>query len=124
MEIDLTITLSIIIIFVTSISPIIVAIINNNHQYKIKKLEMFELQKREVLEHFISASIDAFNQDNWNRNKEFMKSLYALQLYFKIANVELLKQINEIIDGNPNIDKFKLSFVKVITALSKEIQKH
>ena len=85
---------------------------------------MFELQKREVLERFISASIDAFNQDNWNRNKEFMKSLYALQLYFKIANVELLKQINEIIDGNPNIDKFKLSFVKVITALSKEIQKH
>lgn len=124
MEIDLTITLSIIIISVTAISPIIVAIINNCHQYNVKKLEVFELQKREALENFISTSIDAFNQDSWKYNKEFMKSLYTLQLYFKNANSKLIKEINELIASNKDIDKFKLTFVKVVTTLSKEIQKH
>ena len=124
MKIDLTITLSIIIIFVTAISPIVVTFINNHHQYKIKKLEFFELQKRNALENFISVSVECFNQDEWVNNKEFIKALYTLQLYFKNANDELLEQLNEAMRNAPDIDKFKLSFTKVMIALSKEIQKH
>ena len=41
-EIDLTVTVSVIIALCAIVSPILTAIINNRHQLKIKKLEMQE----------------------------------------------------------------------------------
>ena len=124
MKFDLTITLSIIIVTITTLSPIAVAFLNNRHQFKIKKLELFELEKRNSLKNFIDTSIECFNQDNWINNKEFIKALYTLQLYFKSADVKLIDKINKVIISNPDKDKFKMSFVSVISVLAKEVQKH
>ena len=70
-----------IIAIISILSPIIVSIINNIYNYNVKKLDMYELQKREILQNFINVAIECFKYDNdWRQNKEFVKSLYSLQL--------------------------------------------
>lgn len=113
-----------IIAIISILSPIIVSIINNIYNYNVKKLDMYELQKREILQNFINVAIECFKYDNdWRQNKEFVKSLYSLQLYFKSADDKLIKEINQAMENYSDKNKFQTSFVIVISRLSKEIKK-
>lgn len=125
MKIDLTITVSVILALASILSNVIVTVLNNKHQAKIKQLEMYELQKRDALQNFINTTIDCYKSaNNWRENKEFSKNLYILQLYFKSANIKFIEALNALINDTSNKDNFELQFAKVISKLSEEIQKH
>lgn len=61
-KIDLTITISVIVALASIISPIITTALNNRHQYKIKKLELEQLEyerttlyKRKIFENYLKG---------------------------------------------------------------------
>ena len=53
LKIDFTLTLSILIAVIALVSPIITTVINNRHQLKLKKIDMYEEAKRKALSEFI-----------------------------------------------------------------------
>lgn len=125
MKIDLTITVSVILALASILSNVIVTILNNKHQTKIKQLEMYELQKRDALQNFINATINCYKMgNNWRENKEFSKNLYILQLYFKSANIKFIEALNALISDTSDKNNFELQFAKIISKLSEEMHKH
>ena len=54
MQIDLSLTITSIIALCAIISPIITTALNNHHQSVMKKIEFYELAKRESLTNFIN----------------------------------------------------------------------
>ncbi|MBS7175892.1 hypothetical protein [Massiliimalia timonensis] len=54
MKIDSTITLAFLVSLIAFISPIATTILNNRHQAKMKKEEMFIKRKLEVIENYLS----------------------------------------------------------------------
>ena len=55
MKIDSTITLAFLVSLVAFISPIVTTILNNLHQSKIKKQELFVKRKIEAIENYLSS---------------------------------------------------------------------
>ena len=53
MSIDLTVTISVIIALCAIISPIIVSIINNHYQIKLKKIEINQINKAKIFEDYL-----------------------------------------------------------------------
>ena len=53
MELDLTVTVSVIIALCAIVSPILVAIINNRHQRKMKQLEIAKEHKMKAFETYL-----------------------------------------------------------------------
>ena len=84
MKFDLTITISVIVALSAIISPIIVAFINNNYQLKIKRLESYDIAKRNVFEQF-SKAVGTYISYPDTRNKiDLGNAAYGLLPYFKI----------------------------------------
>lgn len=125
MDFDFTVTFSVLLALSTVLANVVSTLLNNNYQIKIKKLEMYELQKREVLQNFINSTIECYkNNNDWRQNKEFMKYLFTMQLYFKSANSKFIQALNSLMDSELDKSDFDLQFAKVISKLSEEIQKN
>lgn len=117
LEIDFTLTLSIVIAVIALISPIITTLINNHHQTKLKKIDMYEEAKRKSLNDFInSASKLSGHYDNNIDNYHY--SLGCLYIYFK----EIPKEINDL-EYKYHDDIFFTDLIKIIKVLSKQIKK-
>lgn len=97
MKIDLTITLSVVIIFVTSISPIIVTILNNKHQIKLKEIENLISVRNKVIDDFINKTVE-YNNKNTDKT-DFYKLLVKMHSYADNVFVEnTLNNIQELIE--------------------------
>ncbi len=71
-EVDMTVTISVIVALCALISPWVTALINNHHATQIRKLELQEkryeevlLYKRTVFEEYIQALENAMNSDKY-----------------------------------------------------------
>lgn len=118
MQIDLSLTITSIIALCAIISPIITTAINNHHQLSIKKMEFYELAKRESLDKFINNFTLFFqNPKDSKIQQEALSSMYSLLIYFTIdENLQLL-----ILEAF-NQKKSKL-LNQAIIELSKQIEK-
>lgn len=124
MSFDFTISIALIISISTIFANVITSYLTNKQQINLKRFEKYEMEKRQVLQNFINISVDCFNSNNdWSKNKEFVKSLYSLQLYFKSANYKMIDKINKVISSNQDKDNIKITFIVVINKLAKEIKK-
>ena len=99
------------------ISPIFTAIINNRYQLSLKKLEMYEIAKREALENFIKCASKCFNGKNNAEAYAYYDSVNNLYIYF--SNVP--KNINNLehLLGN----NFTNELSNIVQDLSKQIKK-
>lgn len=97
MKFDLTITISVIVALTAIISPVIVALINNSYQLKMKKLESYDLAKLNAFEQFTKAAGTYISYPCVDHKTKLGNAAYGLLPYFKI-DLELL---NSIIRKNP-----------------------
>lgn len=107
------------------ISPIITAIINNIHQTKIKKLDMYETEKRISLSNFIKACEDFMLEGEYASNKlwsSYYSSINQLYIYFDISDNSMFLQLEEIIKKQ-NIFDSNRELTKIVVTLSKQIPK-
>lgn len=98
MKIDLTITISVVLALAAIISPIIVSIINNKYQLKLKKIENYDIEKLNTFEKYSRAVGNYVTYGNMQHQLEMINSLYALVPYFNIA----LTDIKSIVDNTQN----------------------
>lgn len=143
--IELSITITAIIALVSLLSPIVVTIINNQHQYKIKKMESRNSIKEKLIQNYYLDKSTAFrtflvNAGNycsiyWNRefHTSMCASLENALLYCEnTETLELLLEFNQYINNkfstlrndNKGIEDIleitnKLTYISI--ALNKEL---
>lgn len=101
------------------VSPIVTAIINNCHQTKIKKIEIYELSKQNSLTKFINDfSLYFSNPSDSTIRNNALSSMHSLLIYFDIEDTLQLKILESF-----NQQKNKL-LNEVIIELSKQIKKN
>ena len=112
------------------ISPIATAIINNSHQIKLKKIEIYEKDKKDALSNFISSSqLLIYYPDNESYLKKHLESFNKLLIYFKnispISNSRFIELVNQVKnkDCQENVLKATLELTNIVQDLSKEIKK-
>ena len=83
---------AIILLISSVISPIVTAIINNSHKAKIKKIEIYENDKKAALSEFITnAQLAVYNPDDPEIVLNYAESFNKLFLYFKDFSLETIK---------------------------------
>lgn len=117
MKVNLTWTITAIIAAASFLSPVIVTLINNHHDYKIKKLEFDSKIKQEVLSKFALTVTKEFGSPFVHN--DFQESLNLLYVYFDVDD----KLINNILyKEHDNINDFQKDVTKFMKYLSKQIK--
>lgn len=102
------------------VSPWLVNKENNKHQLKLKKIEIYELSKRNVLKDFIKASTDIYNNDFDGSLENFYDSINYLYIFFN--NVP--DGLTSLIDlRNESHEDFFNEVNNYVQVLSQEIDK-
>lgn len=103
MKFDATLTFSLIISIIALISPILVALINNHYQLKIKKFEILESTNYKILSNFINATLEC-KKDKIN----FYKAYNHIYLYCNIwGNIKPLplRIIKDLVENDAPIEE-------------------
>lgn len=109
---------AVILLIASIISPIVTTLINNKHQLKLKKLEIFEIQKRNVLEEFIACSSKRMTGSfSPSQLSDFYNSLNKLYIYF--SNIP--ETANSLISLSD--EKFTNELTNIVVTLGKQIKK-
>lgn len=110
---------AVILLISSVISPWLVNKSNNEHQLKLKKLDMYEEAKRKALTDFIKACTNLRFNDSLGASDEFNRSINCLYLYFNDipANIFSLEK-----SRNNGLD-FSKELTKIVQDLSKQITK-
>ena len=122
MHIDLTLTITGAIAISAIISPMLTTWLNNRHQAKIKRIENYELAKRQALLDYISASYKCISHKNHETEANFYIALNNLYVYFpNIDDIEYkdLSRAGKFTD----INAYSYNSQKVMKSLSKHIKK-
>ena len=118
LKIDITYTITAIIALTSLASPIIIALVNNNHDFKVKELEINSKIKQEILEKF-SYYINQKYKYNIVEELELYKNVNLLYIYFEIDEVLLNKILNNHYTEENDFRRDVAIFMK---RLSKQIK--
>ena len=112
------------------ISPLATAIVNNSHQIKLKKIEIYEKDKKDALSDFIrSSQLLIYSPNDEGYLEKHLESFNKLLIYFKnispTSNTKFIELINEVKnrDCQENVLKATLELTNIVRDLSKEIAK-
>lgn len=117
--------ITIILLISSVVSPIITAIINNNHQRAMKELDMYENAKRQVLSNFVKTCEDFILEGKIVSNttwSAFYSSIHQLFIYFDISDYSMFTNLEDII-RKLNIFDSNRELTKIVQVLSKQIKK-
>ncbi|MQW23726.1 MULTISPECIES: hypothetical protein [unclassified Lactococcus] len=109
MRFDMTFTVTVVIALSALFSPILTAIINNQHLRKMKKLDMQEnnqnsyyLHKRELLETFLVCISNSTFDSDIDSTAKLNASYYKIIPYIPNEEIEKFNQIINSINKNEN----------------------
>lgn len=124
LKIDFTLTLSIVIAVIALISPIITTVINNRHQLKIKKIDMYEESKRQALSEFIeNAQEYLLNSDYEKPTIKYHSSLDKLFLYFSDIDLNTFISFEKAIKNKDDFSIAMDELTKIVQVLAKQVKK-
>ena len=121
MEVDLTITVSVILGVSAIISPVIVAIINNHNNLKLRKIEINKQKRFQVYEMYFTA-IQRFLDDSDNNKKrnEYRKNLNIALMYAPLSPQKQLIKIDSLL-CNRNKDDIQKELIVLAKKLAWDI---
>lgn len=106
-----------IITIISIVSPVIVTIINNHHDYKVRISEYNSKIKQEILSEFCSSITKEFNSEYIH--KDFYKNLNLLHIYFDVDDTLINKITTNTYD---DINAFQKDVTKLMKLLSKQVK--
>lgn len=118
MDLDLTVTISVIIALCAMISPILVAIINNHHQQKMKQIEIASNHKIHALEEYMSSLEQLLNRPSTNAKMKYGSAFGLALLYVSSARKLMLE-----IDSELNSNLYNPQIADKIEVLAHKLQK-
>lgn len=117
-------TVAVILLISSIVSPVITTLINNHHQTKLKKIDMYEEAKRKALSEFIECAQDyLLNLEYVEQSVKYYSSLNRLFIYF--TDIDLTTFI-PFDNACKNTDNYKVAIselTKIVQFLSKQIKK-
>lgn len=117
-------TVAVILLISSIVSPIITTLINNYHQTKLKKIDMYEEAKRKALSEFIECAQDyLLNLEYVEQSVKYYSSLNRLFIYF--TDIDLTTFI-PFDNASKNTNNYKVAIselTKIVQVLSKQIKK-
>lgn len=104
-KIDLTITISVIVALAAIISPVLTAIINNRHQFKLKHLELEQqkyeqtvMYKRNIFENYLKGVSALSHYNNTEENCNLYSENYPLAFMYLPSEIQkLMTTINDLV---------------------------
>lgn len=121
-KIDLNLTITAIIALTALISPIITAVINNKHDLKKRKMDIYYSQQCEALDEFIKATLNYYGDSNWGQMSKYTTALNNLYIYFNNLDSSLFSKLNDCREKKELI-KYKATLNLIVKNLSKQISK-
>lgn len=115
-------TVTIVIGVIAFVSPIATTIINNRHQTKLKKLDMYEVAKRNALTNFIESAETVILSHNDDDLNNYFSSLNVLFIYFDNIYRSKFDKLSDNIK-NKNSSTANAELIKLTQELSKQINK-
>jgi len=112
-----------IVTFSAVLSPVITNWINNEHQLKLRKLEIFEIAKYEAIKDFTKS----FQQYYWNSTARdyfinFNSSVANLHIYFSTPNDSLFDELKKCVTEQ-NYNKAQYALDEIVKYLSSQLNK-
>lgn len=104
------------------ISPIIVSIINNHHNLKLSKLNMFNEARRTSLNEFIEATEEVIISHMETDLCTYFSSLDKLFIYFDNIDLNMFSNLNNALKKNDD-SKANRELTNIVQNLSKQIKK-
>lgn len=103
------------------IAPVVTALINNRHQYRMRKLEMVQEEKAKAIQEYAEACSNYMADNHRNAQVEYYKSYGKIFLYANKNHWEDIEAIHtDIENGNFQSASRKLS--AVCQSLSRDIK--
>ena len=97
MDFNLTVSISVILGLAAIISPILVAVINNNHNYKIRKLELATDKKIEAFESYTRSLTKYLNVPTDTNLKWVKSSFCGAIIYVSVPTFKMMEKINDLL---------------------------
>ena len=103
------------------LAPVFTCLINNRHQYKMRKLEIIQEQKSKVIHEYAEACSNYMTDSHKNAQVEYYKSYGKIYLYANKKHWRAIESIHtDIENGNFKLASEKLT--NVCQALSFDIK--
>ena len=116
--------ITIILLISSIISPIVTTVINNKHQLALKKLDMYEIEKRKALADFIECAEDfLLNPHYVEQSVKYYSSLDKLFIYFSDISLNTFTSLEKASKNLDDLSIAKLELSKIAQKLSKQIKK-
>ncbi len=103
MNFDSTLDFAILLSIIAVISPLFVSIINNAHDTKIKKMELFEANRNKILSEFIDATLN-YKKDKLNFYKALNRVYLFCDIWLTVKPLPL-RLIKEAVENNESIEE-------------------
>lgn len=110
---------AVILLISSVISPWLVNKTNNEHQLKLKKLDIYEEAKRKALTDFIKACTNLRFNDSLGASDEFNRCVNCLYIYFNDIPTNILSLEKS---KNNGLD-FSNELTEIVQSLSRQIAK-
>lgn len=120
-----TIIVAIITAVATTVPQIVISIINNKHQLKIKQYESKKVFYQSVVDEFIENVTACMNSNGGLSNIQsinFYKSINRIQIYFPNINKKNIDKLSDVIYSNKDtIIHYLEPVIKELSKLLSEI---
>lgn len=115
-----TIIVAIITAIVTTVPQIVVNIVNNKHQLKLKQYELRKTVYQKVIDEFIENVTNCMDDDvglSAKQSINFYKSINKIQIYFPKLDKKLIDNLVQ------NIQKDDVTIEETLKPIVKELSK-
>ena len=118
---DPTVTLSTIVALAAIISPVLVALINNHHQYRMKKLELLTSQKEQVIRDYLRCVGDIIDVHSLNKPCDYVACKGLLYMHIPRASWAIVDKLDREIE-NLQLDEARKTFPLVCKELANALK--
>lgn len=122
MSFDLTVTVSVIIALCAIISPIIVALINNRHQIRMKQLEIARSHKINAFEIYLGCFEKCIKTKSNANINNYSDAFGNAMLYASSSTRTIMLKVDNAINESPYNALYVRVDEKLINSLCKSLQ--
>lgn len=122
MKVDLTITISVIVALSAIVAPVIVAIINNHHQLKIKRLEINEKYVISSFQNYLSKLELCISINYGEVFNDYQYAYGEALLFASLRSKRLMKEIDECITHSNERNLSNSITTEIVFELSESLQ--
>lgn len=114
---DITVIVAMIAAISAIVAPVVTALINNRYQLKLRRIEMYEQKRIEVINEYASAVNSYLNHISTCSGTNFAKYKQTIFLYAPHSAWSIIEKMNNYIDEK-ELDKANALLPKLMKELS------